>query len=277
MTRTRSPEDAALIQKVKRQWAILGIIAMLVGVGIVADNWDRIMGPDERSVSMGTASGQSFGETYGAMSREAMPAQHNYCLVPAGVAEDEYPDLNHKDFCDAFDQTAATASAQAAADPSTALGAQSTPLPTSTPTQDVTDTVEEPVPTAANPCVANCTWTRADVARDLESIVCTVDYDMTLSEDVTELYPVEADQALLCTAGGSMDTSGYGIVYLWDDFEEITDQVLEPFQRCDSLGAAVYGGDAGNPGYLVANIQTGQPTVDALVEGGASVLCPVRG
>ena len=124
-----------MIRKVKRQWIILGVIAMLVGVGIVAGNSNGIVGPDERSVSMGTESGQSFGESYGAMSREAMPAQHNYCFVPAGVAEDEYPDLNHEDFCDAFDEAAATASAQAAADPSTALGAQSTPVPAPTPTE----------------------------------------------------------------------------------------------------------------------------------------------
>lgn len=265
-----------MIQKVKRQWIIVGIIAILVGVGVVADNWHRIVGPDARSVSMGTESGQSFGKSYGAMSREAMPSQHNYCFVPVGVAEDEYPDLNHEDFCDAFDQAAATASAQAAADPSTALGAQPTPEPFTTPTEDMTDSVEEAVPTSANPCIEDCTWTRADVARDLGSILCTVNDDMTLSEDVTELYPVGADQVLLCTAGGSMDTSGYGIVYIWDNFEDINDHVLEPFEQCDSFGAAVFGGNPGNPGYLVANIQTGQSTVDALVGGGASVLCAVR-
>jgi len=70
----------------------------------------------------------------------------------------------------------------------------------------------------------------------------------------------------------------YGIVYIWRDFDEMV-PALATFSRCDESGitapptATLYGGNEGNPGYVVANLQSGEPVVSSLLTGGAEVLC----
>ncbi len=263
----RSEEEEAKLRRNQKRGTLLALL--LLGLGLVATYWSELVGPDERSVQMGTEAGTAYGEIYGAMSRTGLPEDSGTACLHGRPTREEYPELDGAAYCDAFNAAAAIASAEAAGDPSTAIGGAD--VDQTTPAQPA------PTPSAGSgqTCVENCTWTRSDVITDLELILCDADFDMTLSDDVTELYDaVDADQVLLCSAGGSMETSQYGIVYLWDEFEAITSKILEPFAMCDSPGAAVYGGSPGNPGYVIANIQSPSSVTDALAAGGATTLCP---
>lgn len=129
----------------------------------------------------------------------------------------------------------------------------------------------------ADQCVEQCTFTIDDVQRDLSNILCqSQDPWTSLRDDITALpvnAGVGADRAIVCSGGGSADLSGYGIVFLWNDSGSVSQESLRD-HLCDLGGVAVFGSSPGNPAYAVAGIKSPSSVIDALKEGGASLLCP---
>lgn len=130
-------------------------------------------------------------------------------------------------------------------------------------------------PASPEPCVENCTWTVDDVQRDLFEAVCELQDPLaTNMDEITErpVNSVEADRVLVCSAGGSADFSGLGIMFMWEP-ENAPPEAAVRDALCRLEGTAVFAASDGNPTYAVAGIQGSGQVVDALVERGAGVMC----
>ena len=130
-------------------------------------------------------------------------------------------------------------------------------------------------PSSEDSCVEDCTWSIGDVLDDLGPVLCgSQDPAAALTNDITALDPLAlgADVIRVCSSGGSIDLSGYGVAHVWGSYAGL-EAALPKLVACPWPGVTVIGGSTGAPGFAVTGIQTGHIVVRALVERGGRVVC----